>query len=90
MWKSNLNTGGETPAYPPRPSEKTRFSDGLFIHQLQRRATMLNAHALKPVPVSVIGTYDSLEAASRQVDLFMLKQDPDAGEEEKQGSKLNN
>lgn len=51
---------------------------------------MLNAHALKPVPVSVIGTYDSLEAASRQVDLFMLKQDPDAGEEEKQGSKLNN
>ncbi|WP_373699580.1 hypothetical protein [Neisseria dentiae] len=39
---------------------------------------MLNAYARKPVPVSVIGTYDSLEAASRQVDLFMLKQDPDA------------
>lgn len=39
---------------------------------------MLNAHARKPVPVSVIGTYDSLEAASRQVDLFMRKHDPDA------------
>lgn len=39
---------------------------------------MFHIQTRRPVPVSVIGTYDSLEAASRQVDLFMLKNDPDA------------
>ena len=39
---------------------------------------MFHIQARKPVPVSVIGTYKTLEDASRQVDLFMRKQDPDA------------
>ncbi|QEY25815.1 hypothetical protein [Neisseria zalophi] len=39
---------------------------------------MFQTQTLKPVPVSVIGTYNTLEAASRQVDLFMRKQDHDA------------
>lgn len=39
---------------------------------------MFNIPIRRPVPVSVIGTYDTIEAASRQVDLFMLKNDPDA------------
>lgn len=39
---------------------------------------MFHIQTRRPVPVSVIGTYDSLEAASRQVDLFMLKNDHDA------------
>ncbi|EGZ47890.1 hypothetical protein [Neisseria wadsworthii] len=39
---------------------------------------MFNIQISKPVPVSVIGTYDSLEAASKQVDLFMRGNDPDA------------
>lgn len=32
----------------------------------------------KPIPVSVIGVFETLAAASRQVDLFMLNNDPTA------------
>lgn len=32
----------------------------------------------KPVPVSVVGTYSTREAASRQVDLFMKTHDLNA------------
>lgn len=32
----------------------------------------------KPMPVSVIGVFETLAAASKQVDLFMLNHDPTA------------
>ncbi|KPN73228.1 hypothetical protein [Neisseria sp. 74A18] len=39
---------------------------------------MFHIQTRRPVSVSVIGTYDTIEDASRQVELFLLKKDPDA------------